>query len=327
MKHLRIPSVFVFMALAFVLSSCSKDSLPQYSIIQGLRVLALTLDQPEVNYNSGTFTPATVNLSPWISDLYGAGRALSINVYACLDPGIGLGAKPDCTTSQLSVLTYQSIVQNQTVAGSATFLAPNYTGALAAIPLALGTLGSTLNSLISTGSISLTTAQDYNGYSILIFFELYPSSDPSNKITSFKRLVFSGNSKTTKNQNPSGLEIQLSGTEIASLPTVASDLKAYAPAASAETYQSLDTAGSFTSKTESLLTTWFLTGPSDISCSKNVDCTTDGKLSLTFSNLGQINSFTPPKTATSTRGRILIGVLKDDRGGEQVKRYCDGICP
>lgn len=327
MTKLRYWISFTAIVLTTSFSACSNGTKPRYSIIQGLRVLALTLDQPEVNYSAGTFTPATVNLSPWISDLYGSGRALSMNVYICLDPGVGLGATPNCTSSAISTLSYQSILKNQAVANSATFLSPNYTGALASIPISLASLGTTINAAVSSGSFSMSSAESYNGYSVLIFFELYATADPTTKITSFKRLVFSGGSKATKNQNPSGFQIQFGGTEITSLPTAVSDLLAYAPSTSAENYLSLDDTGNYTAKTESLLATWYLTGPSDVSCSKDANCTPDGTLALAFTNLGQANTFTPPKSGVSSRGRVLIGVLKDDRGGNQVKRYCDGICP
>ncbi len=298
----------------FLLISCSSDRLPQYSIIQGLRVLALTLSQPEINFDGTSFTPNTLTLTPWISDLYGAGRSLSMNVYGCLDPGIGNGAIPTCDGSA----SLFQVAQDQAVSNTATFLSPNYTGALTPITI----------SLASLVAPSQSTIQAYNGSAILIFFELYLTGSPTQKITTFKRLIYSGNLKTTKNQNPSGLQILNAGTEISTLPTIGVDLNAYLPGSEAETYTSIDQNGNLITQTETLETAWFLTGPADVACSKKKDCTTDGTLALLRSVPGEPNHFTPPETALpTTRGRVLIGVAKDSRGGEVVKRYCDGICP
>ena len=311
-----------------VLAACSTDNLPRHLVLQSLRVVALTLDNPEVNFDGSSFSPSTVNLSPWISDLYGAGRPLSMNVYACLDPGIGSGITPSCSSNTISSSTLTQVMTGQSVALSSTFLAPNYTGQLSSVSIPLTGIATTLQAAIAQKLISFSGAQSFNGYSILVFFELYPTADTTQKITTFKRLVFSGSSKTTKNQNPSGLIVRLNGTEISSLPTSDSNLDAYVTNDQAETYSQMDSFGTLTTLTEKLDSAWFITGPKDVPCSNKKECNSDGYLALAFTNIGQANPFYIPQVSKVTgRGRVLISVMKDDRGGNTVKRYCDGTCP
>jgi len=55
-----------------VLAGCQKSTLPNYSVLGGLRVAALELDHPEVDPGM------TVTLIPLVSDYSGAGRALRL---------------------------------------------------------------------------------------------------------------------------------------------------------------------------------------------------------------------------------------------------------
>jgi hypothetical protein len=315
--------------LTLFLQACSSDTMARYNIIQGLRTLALIADQPEIGFDGTTFTPSSVNITPVISDLYGGNRSLAYRVYWCLDPGIGLGATPTCDSNP-SLVQDASLQNISLSAPSGTFSSPNFTGAIAPIniPLNAAFMGASAFALYSAKYFSLTPAQLYNGYSILVFFELFPTSDPSLKVTTFKRIVFSGAVKTSKNQNPTGLEIRLDGSEIASLPTIEKSLEAHLPSSAAEAWSLMNSGGSLEAQTEKLETTWFLTGPSDIKCSNTKTCTPDGLLSLSRSVPGELNLFRPPQVATPVdRGRILIGIARDDRGGSMMKRYVDGTGP
>jgi len=65
-----------------------------------------------------------------------------------------------------------------------------------------------------------------------------------------------------------------------------------------------------------------------VECSNKEDCTTDGLFSLTRTRLGEFNIFYVPKVAVPTaRGRVLIAIARDGRGGLTGKRYCTGVCP
>jgi hypothetical protein len=319
--------IFLINTLSLLsLSSCGNSKLPRYSIIQGLRVLALTLDQPEINYDGMSFTPSTVNLTPTISDLYSDGRALQYNLEWCVDPGIALGAIPTCGGNPSRVV----VAQNQAVAATATFLAPNYSGMMSSIAISLGTAAPAAQAAISAAFARESSYQQFNGLGILIFFELFPSSEPSSKITTFKRLILSSTAKVSKNQNPSGLSIKdfITNLEISSFPSIQTSLIADLPAAQAESYFEENSAGQLIGKTETLETEWFFTGPLDVECSKKKECSSDGYFKLARSKPNELNLFYPPtSTLPSARGRVLIAVTHDSRGGNTVKRYCDGICP
>jgi hypothetical protein len=316
--------------LVFLAASCSNDTMPKYSVIQGLRVLALTLDAPEVAFENLSTT--TVNLTPTISDLFGAGRSLTYRLYYCLDPGVGLGAVPTCTGNP----TLIALTSGTTLtAPNLEFKTPNYTGSLNPIAINLsGITGDPVISALYTAKFnSLPAASLYNGYSILIFFELFPTNDESAKITTFKRLIVSTSVKAAKNNNPSSLQFQKNSAALTVLPTTQESVDAHVPSSDFETYFIKDASGALQSAVETIETVWFLSGPSDIKCSKDKTCTTDGLFSLSRTVPGELNLFYPPSVSIpATRGRVLIGVAKDNRGGQVVSRLCDdrdsnGVCP
>lgn len=317
-----------FGLLLSLLAGCANEKLPRYSLLQGLRVMALVSDQPEINYNGAVFSPTTVNITPVVSDVYGAGRALEANIYWCLDLGISAGVNPSCDSNPSKV----TLATAQSVAATATFVAPNYTGSLTPFAVDFSAGGSTALAAVASAYQNKSTAQKYNGFSLLVFYEIYPASAPSEKVTAFKRIVLSDSSKATKNANPTGLEIRLNGTEItSSLPTTETELEAYLPSTSAESYSFFTEQSLLISQTENIETTWFFTAPADIECSRKEECNTDGIFFLSRSRPGELNRFTPPTAALpTTRGRVLVAVARDDRGGQMVKRYCvgsGGLCP
>jgi hypothetical protein len=323
--------LFLLALIPIVTPGCGGEKMPKYSILQSLRVIGLQLQPPEVNFDvtTGFTTPAattSVSLVPVISDLYGGGRSLTYHLYHCVDPGIGTGAIPTCTgnPTRTAVQTGQVVTPP-----SAGFLSPNFTGSLAAVPIDLssGTLGAGVMALYAAKFQGLTAAQKFNGFSILVFFEIFPTGDESKKITTFKRLIVSGSAKAVKNLNPSALTFLSGGTDLGTtqtFPSVKSPVNAFVDAIDFENYLVMDAAGNTGSAIESIETTWFFTGPEDVTCSKDKECTSDGLFSLSRSKPGELNVFTPPVVSTpSTRGRVLIGVAKDNRGGSTVTRICD----
>jgi hypothetical protein len=246
----------------------------------------------------------------------------------CLDPGIGIGAIPRC----IGNATRTVVVSGQAVAASATFLAPNYTGSLAAISVDLTTATATTLALASARFSAAGTSAQYNGLAWIVLIKIYPATasagDESVGVTAMKRIVFSSAARATKNTNPSGLEIREAGTEIAALPGSDSTLTAFLPSNQGESYSEYNIAGALLSKNETIETTWFLTGPEDAECARKKDCTTDGLFKLSRSRINESNVFFAPKVSTpSTRGRVLIAIARDGRGGQMVKRYCTGTCP
>ena len=308
--------------LLFSLSACSPETMPRYATVQGLRVLGLGLSgagsEAETSFNGAAFNPSSLQVTPVLSDLYGEGRALSFNLYYCLDPGVGLGAPPTCEGNATRV----DVSQNANVGPSGTFVSPEFTGTPAlGLSIDLSAMPPATLALYSGRFASLTPVQRFNGIAILVFFELFPTASPADKITTFKRLFISEG--RTLNQNPgTGLSIALEdGAPLVSFPTVETFLKAEVPASNLETYAAQDSSGNAQTLTESIEVAWFLTGPADIECSNDKDCTTDGYLALSRTSPSELNRFTPPKVPTPVgRERVLIGIVKDNRGGSSVLR-------
>lgn len=317
------------LAATFVLCSilaCSPETMPRYATIQGLRVLGLQIqsnggNDSEVGFNGTTFTPGSIDLTPVISDLYGGGRPLSYNLYLCLDPGVGLGAQPTCSgnASRVDLETNTPIAQ----VGNGDYVTPEFTGALAPITVNLNTSLTPVLPLYTARFASLSSIDRFNGISILIFYEVFPTLSSEDKITTFKRLLISNGRALNQNPVVAGLDItREDGSALLPLPTVETFLKAAVPASNLESYTVLDNSGNPQPLTETVEVAWFLTGPADIACSNDKDCTTDGFLALPRTSPGELNRFTPPKVPTPTdRGRILIGIFKDNRGGSAVRRY------
>ena len=329
MKSLKA-QLWLGVALTTLTPGCGSDTLPAYTVLQGLRIVGLVLDQPEINFDGTSFTPNTVNITPIVSDLYGGGRSLTYKLYHCLDPGVGLGAVPTCTGNPTRTDVSTGTAFDVT-SGLGTFSAPNATGDIGSINIPLNS--APLIALYSATFSNLSTARKFNGTSILIFFELFPTGEESKKITVFKRLVFSGPAKATKNQNPApgSLAFRQNGAAITSLPTAESQVEAFVPSSENESYQEMSSTGSLSTLTETIETIWFLTGPEDVECSNTDTCTTDGLFERIRTVPGELNLFKPPKVAIpTTRGRILIGIAKDNRGGATFTRLCDGaggLCP
>jgi hypothetical protein len=312
--------------LIALLPACGPETLPKYSILQGLRVITLILDSPEVSLDpiTGDFTPFSIQVTPVISDLYGGGRSLTYRLYHCLDPGVGLGAPPTCEGNPT-----RTEVSTGTVTPGGTFASPNFTGDIAPFAFNLNSITPTAKAAYVARYNSLTPDRRFNGYAILVFFELHPTGEEDKKITTFKRLLFSDPAKAIKNSNPASLDFRSNGANLSSLPPVETLIEAFVPAGSIETYTAMRTDGSSETLSEKVETAWFLTGPEDIACSRKKECTSDGTLLLSRTLPGEWNRFFPPTAALPTgRGRILIGIAKDNRGGSVLKRICDGAsCP
>lgn len=320
-------------ALLILTPACGSDTLPAYPVLQGLRVVGLLLNRPELNFNGAAFTPVdTVNVTPIVSDLYGNGRSLTYRLYHCLDPGVGLGAVPTCTGNPTRTdVSTGTTFDPDTPSPGTSFKSPEATGDIGAIPVSLN--AAPLLALYSAAISSLPSSRKFNGVSLLIFFELFPSGEESKKVTVFKRLVISSPGKTP-NQNPTNPEFRLNGSAITSLPASESRIDAFVPSADQESYQEMNADGTLSTRTETIDTLWFLTGPQDIECSNKDTCTTDGLFERIRTIPGELNLFKPPKVPVpASRGRVLIGISKDNRGGAAFTRICDnagggaGLCP
>ncbi len=311
--------------LTLFTASCSDSTLPKYQVLNTLRIAAIVVDQPELNYTGAGAPSATVTFTPYISDVNGGGRALTLSLAYCLDPGIAFGATPTCSGSSSRVVV-QSGTAISNVAGQ--FDTPNYTGAITPIAVDLSAMPAQSSALLQAVFLASSTSTRYNGVALLFEFTLETATGDE-KLAAIKRVLLSSTEKTLKNQNPSGLEVRVNDTDIGTAwPTSDTELTAYWPTSSIENYTLRSVSGQDFSESETLQATWFLTGGSDDTCNRETDCAPDGVLNLTRSFLGEINKYVSSVNAPTLRGTVALVVAQDERGGTAVKRLCSGaVCP
>ncbi|MBC7692351.1 MAG: hypothetical protein H7222_11360 [Methylotenera sp.] len=268
-------------ALAVGSNHCGNDKLPKYSVLDRLRVVALIADHPEVAPGG------SVTISPWVSDIKGAGRALTYAVEACLDPGIGSGALPSCDGSATRVV----LAQNASVTGIS---APEYTG-----------IAPTFTVVTPAAQIIFLKRADteqYNGVAYLVTYTV--SSSDGQKDRAFRRIVVS--TRPFQNVNPVLSRILASGEELTTaLPPANVSISPDVTTTSPEDYQVKDSNGVLQSRKEQITTSWLAS---------------DGALNRSRTVSPDLNDYTPPTAKPAGRGVILIGVTRDDRGGESVKK-------
>lgn len=273
--------LFQFSALGLLtlgMTACSSDDLPESFKLEKFRVLAIIADQPEVNPGD------TVLLTPLLTDINGAGRAITFSASACVDPGVGIGATPSCVGSTTAV----TLATDQAVTG---LPAGTYTGPVT----------STLSVTVPDSSVmfnSIPAFEQFNGVNYLVVFDFKLSS--SETISAFKRILVS--TRTTKHQNPQYESSQLfSGdTALSGVPTSETEIYVKVAPASAETYDVQNEASVAASQTESIQTFWYIS---------------DGDLSTIITDNSGVTRFTPPTILPTGRNMVIVTVTRDSRGG------------
>ena len=85
-------NVYLCFLLPVIFWSCNDNKLPEFTKIDKLRIIALEVNNPEVNPGD------TVTVTPWVSDINET-AALTDTVTVCVDPGLAYGANPSCDAS------------------------------------------------------------------------------------------------------------------------------------------------------------------------------------------------------------------------------------
>jgi hypothetical protein len=292
MRNLRL--LFAISGLALVLGSgCGNDDLPDYFLLDRLRVLGANTTVAAAEFSAGT---AGIQVAFHVSDPTGAGRTLNYSLEACIDPGIGLGATPSCNGNPTrTVITASSTF----VPGSA---ATNYYGVLTTPAFSIPSAG-TMFIDPRTGS-SRPSYEQANGVGYLVFLTLTASSTES--VTAFKRIIVS--TKATKNQNPvfGTPSLLFAGVDAAAytLTTTPFTAVAQATTGSTESYSVTQTDGSLESKTEKLTVTWLVS---------------TGEIRFTRTDPGFENRYTPVSPLPAKTS--IIAVLRDDRGGSAIVTF------
>ncbi len=276
----------IFLIAICTLSACSKDDMPQYSKLDRLRILGLVVNTPELqNPAAGT---VNVNLDPYISDIGGTG-AVSLDVQSCLDPGVSLGKDATCAggTSASSVQTVA--VAEPTGQAAGIFGAPERTGRPSTgsivVPLTIPA------NFLSPYSAAL----QFNGVAYIITVK---ATSSTGTVSSFRRVLISNKSP---NANPTLSDLLVDGASLTTLPGADANLSSTF-SSSPETYQYMSNDGSTKSFTETFETTWFVS---------------DGEVEIPRTFTGETTVWKAP-VAASGRKSVVVGVLRDGRGGISV---------
>lgn len=265
----------VLLALCF--ASCDMVQVDFFQLGE-FRLMALVADNPEVEGS----TAQNIEITPWISDIEAAGRLVQLEIVACPDPGIALGAEPTCDTS---LLTTQTIDYNDF--NTQALAASQYTGAMPSFSVTIP------DGLLS----NLSPQQQFNGVDYLISMVFRTEQE---EVPAFKRIRVS--TKTDLNNNPQIESILADGSEDEVLED--QDVLTYeiTPGFGPETYELVDASGNTESFQEQYLLTWFVFG---------------GTTSLSRSEIDQEAEFMLQEEFEDTP--FVVGILRDDRGGLNVQ--------
>lgn len=280
---MKIPLTRLILALivaAMTMQCGNEDTMPKYQKLGDLRMLTIVVSAPEANPGD------TVTFTPVLSDLNGCGRTINYAVQACIDPGVGNGTDPVCLNPD------PSSIQTGTIAIPAG-ASQTYTGPVTPFSLTMPDAGI----IFANRSI----VDQYNGVIYLVQYNISVPNGPA--ISSFLRVFVSSTSKPQKDQNPSIASVDLNDSPIPDtipMPTSESNFRVVSPASSSETYQVMQYDGSFLTRAEEMLNTWFVS---------------DGEFdySRTIGSTG--NLWAPPGSKPSNRGMVILSVTRDGRGG------------
>ncbi len=232
----RFEPIFSFLILFF--GSCNKQNFTEFNQLGELRVLTIQALSDQSEVNPGT----SVTLKPVVSDLNGGGRTLDVTIQTCIDPGVDLGKKPQCTVPDSTIsssFSTTTLGANNTYTGDA----PSFTVNIPSAPL---------NYIIAPLYVQ------YNGVSYLVIYTLKASDGTS--VTAFKRIRISSPSKVTKNRNPAFSSISSNGNILNTNNIYNQNILELAPTFSVgpEGRQIMNADGSLRTDTDSILTTWFI---------------------------------------------------------------------
>jgi hypothetical protein len=282
----QISRFILVLIVAAVTTQCGNtNDLPKYQTLGDLRILTIVVSAPEANPGD------TVTFTPVLSDLNGQGRAINFAIQACIDPGVANGADPTCQNPDPASIQTGTI----TIPAGAS---QTYTGPVTPFSLTMPDA--------STLFANRSAADQYNG---VIYLVQYNISIPNGQaINSFLRVFVSTTAKTQKNQNPLIASVDLNDSPLPDsipMPVSDSNFRAISPASSSETYQVMQFDGSFLTRTEEMLNTWFVS---------------DGEFDFSRT-IGSIeNNWTPPGSKPSSRGAVILVVTRDGRGGSAFQK-------
>lgn len=258
-----------------IICGCSKDPFPKYVLLDDFRVVALQSSTPEVNPG------AVVTITPYVSDVKNTGP-LTYTATGCVDAGVAYGAAPNCDGNPTAVSLATGTISTLNTGNTFTGDADSFT---ATIPAAI-LLGRSADSL-------------YNGVNYLISY--VATSAAGRVIQTFRRIVVSDPTKTTKNSDPVITAVLANGVALSTLPeNTEVALSIQYPASSSESYTYLKSDGSTSAAQEGLITTWFIS---------------DGTMKYYRTTGAETDAYTTPASYPTTRSSFVLAVTRDGRGG------------
>lgn len=261
--------------LLFGLAACSNDSLPKYTKLDSLRILAIDLDTLEIqNPSAGV---QTVQVTPYLSDIGGT-DPVNLTIQTCLDRGVSFGAEPTC----------ENAADLTTVNSTVNFADPERTAA--ATPTSVSfTIPSNLLA-------NYATPLQFNGVPYLI---TVTATRGDATLRSFRRILIT---TKTPNQAPGMSDILADGASLVTLPNK-EVLLSFTANTAPESYQYMNSKEEISNLTETFETTWF---------------TSDGEIENPRTRENETTRWTPPTTPPVGRSVVVVGVLRDGRGGIDV---------
>ncbi|MCK9419748.1 MAG: hypothetical protein M0R70_10250 [Nitrospirae bacterium] len=141
----------------------------------------------------------------------------------------------------------------------------------------------------------------YNGVIYLVQYNISVPNGPA--INSFLRVFVSTTAKPQKNQNPSIASVDLNGSPVPDtipMPTSDANFRVVSAESSSEAYQDMQRDGSFVTRTEEMLNTWFVS---------------DGEFDYSRTIGSTENLWAPPGSKPADRGVVIMVITRDGRGG------------
>ena len=274
---------------SFVLMQCSMDDFVSYTKLDDLRIVALVVDQPELQVSS---LPANVTLVPYVSDRDGGGTSFTVTVVTCSELASSQTTNSNGTcdnvADRIEVVsqTFDPSTDARTGTDPFPYATPFFTGALNDITITVpsGLTDGLEDSLVNNGI----------GYLIDV------TVDNGSKVDRAIRNVLVSD-RATVHTNPVIDSITFAGAAISgSMPRAEGDLLVTASSASTETYTYTNSIGQSEDRTETVFVS-FLSDRATFNASKTL--------------AGDTNLMVPPET----EDYLIMAVVRDGRGGTTVQ--------
>ncbi len=270
--------------------SCGKSNFPKYSALDRLRILAITTPTPEIqNPSAGT---TSVSITPYVSDIGGTGD-ITLEVQSCFDPGVNLGAVPNCTSGYLASTIQTITMSSATSVTEGVFGNPERTGTPQSGAI-------TVPIQIPLQALDPFPAYlQYNGISYIITVK---ATSNSGVVSSFRRILISNK---TPNNNPTISDLLLNNNSFTQRPSEGTYQLSLSTTDTPESYQFLTGDGVYKNLKEEYEISWFVS---------------EGVMEISRALLSDLLDWVvPAPNPAPAQKAVLVGVLRDGRGGVAVK--------